>query len=157
MKIKVFFLILLLVLVGAVVNAGLVVIGTHYVRLVEQGYNASPLAFLSATPKRHMLQFVEVKNLAMNLRDDHASEQAVLLDLIFTTPDDLRSQRTENMLPVIKGITADIFSSLTSDELRSMSLTELRQLMMEKYQSGFDALNVVMPFTDLTLSKMVFK
>ncbi|MGE9551763.1 flagellar basal body-associated FliL family protein [Erwinia amylovora] len=157
MKIKNFMLVLLLVLVGAVATAALVVIGTTYINHREKGEDTSPLAFLSAKPKPRELQFVEVKNLVMTFRDEHAREHYLLLDLALTTRDDQHSQQTENLLPKIKGFTVDIFSSMSYGDVRSLTVPELRQLMMDSYKSNFGEMNMPMPFDDLTLSKMVFQ
>ncbi|EXU75737.1 hypothetical protein BG55_10465 [Erwinia mallotivora] len=154
MTIKSFFLILLLVVTGAVVNAGLVVMGNHYLQRSVKSEANPPV--VSTREEQHGWQYVEVKNLRVSLDDKGTGKHALSLDLALSTSDDVRAQQTENLLPEIKAFTLDIFNSLSPDEVRSMNMMELRQLMMERYQSDFDAINVLMPFTDLTLSKMVF-
>lgn len=160
MKIKNFFLnllLVLLVLLGSLATAALVVVGTTYINQRGQGADTSLSALLSARPQPQQLQFVEVKNLVMAFRDDNAGERYLLLDLALTIRDDLHSQQTEKLLPKIKGFTTDIFSSMSYGDVRSMTVPELHQLMMDSYRSSFGELNMSIPFDDLILSKMVFK
>lgn len=157
MKVKTVVGVFLLVLVGAALTAALVVFGTSYLNHREKGDEASMLSLFSSEPKPKELQFVEVQNLVMTFRDERAREHYLLLDLAFTTHSDEQIRKTENLLPKIKGFTVDIFSSMAYSDVRTMSVMELHQLMMERYQAAFAENNIPMPFEDVTLSKMVFQ
>lgn len=146
----------ILMLVAAVITALMVLSGSHYLETnAEKGVlNA---IFAAEQQEKDNLQFVEIKNLVITLKSNSTKERYLLLDLALTTRDEPQTQRAEMLLPKIKGIAVDVLTSMNYSEVRSMSVMELRALMMERYQSAFHNIRVIIPFTDVTISKMVFQ
>ncbi|WP_172606532.1 flagellar basal body-associated FliL family protein [Pantoea coffeiphila] len=157
MNIKTLILNFILMLVAAIITALLVLAGSRY--LDNKSDNSENSSFFSSQPAddKKNLQFVEIKNLVITLKSNSVKERYLLLDLALTTHDEAQSQRAENLLPKIKGIAVDVLTSMDYSEVRSMTVMELRSLMMERYQSAFHNINVTIPFDDVTISKMVFQ
>lgn len=156
-KMKKILLNLILMLVTALVTAFMVLAGAQHLNKQKDGGAVTSLFTLSTSVKEKDLQFVEIKNLVITLKSNSVKERYLLLDLALTTHDKLHTQSAENMLPKIKGITVDVLSSMSYDEVRGMTVLELRSMMMEHYQSVFKNINVTIPFEDVTISKMVFQ
>lgn len=146
----------ILVLVTALVTALLVLAGSQYLnKKNEDGVTES--FFASSPEEEKTLQFVEIKNLVITLKSNAVKERYLLLDLALTTKDEPQAQRAENLLPKIKGIAVDMLTSMDYNEVRSMSVLDLRSLMLKNYQSAFQNIGVTIPFDDVTISKMVFQ
>lgn len=148
----------ILVLVTALVTAVLVLFGSqHLNKKDDEGSSISLFSSSPAEKEEKNLQFVEIKNLMITLKSDSAKERYLLLDLALTTNDEPQSERAESLLPKIKGIAVDVLTSMSYSEVRGMSATELRSMMMERYKSAFKSIDVTIPFEDVTISKMVFQ
>jgi len=157
MNIKTLLLNFVLMLVTAAITAVLMLAGSHYLdKKSDEDPSDSFFSSSSAGDKKN-LQFVEIKNLVITLKSNAIKERYLLLDLALTTHDEPQSQRAENLLPKIKGIAVDVLTSMDYSEVRSMTVMELRAMMMERYQSAFHNIDVVIPFDDVTISKMVFQ
>ncbi len=159
MSLKNFFLKLLMMLAGAMLTAVLVITGNQYInaRNMAGGETAGFSLFSSEKTAQPDLRFVEMTNLIITLKSDTRKERYLLLDLALTTHGEAESKQAEAMMPKIKGITVDVLSSMDYNELRNLSLLELRQRMMERYRQVFKITNVTLPFRDVIVSKMVFQ
>ncbi|UIA88852.1 hypothetical protein LU631_05835 [Erwinia tracheiphila] len=155
MKKRSFFLISLPARSGAIASAILAISGIHYMPVAENA--TSPFAFLTASRKEHKLQYVGVNNLVVSFSYAHFDEYCLLQALTLTSHYPLRSQWAENSLPISKDSPVNISGSLTAGELPRITLTELRELMLKRYQSGLNALNLAMAFADFSQSKRVMK
>lgn len=145
----------ILVLVTAVVTALLVLFGSQY--LNKKSNDSQHTSFFSSAPEEKKLKFVEIKSLVITLKSNMPKERYLLLDLALTTQSEAQSKMTENLLPKIKGIAVDVLTSMDYNDVRSMSVMDLRRMMMERYQAAFQSINVTIPFEDVTISKMVFQ
>jgi len=157
MNMKTLLLNFILMLVTAAVTSLLVLVGSQYLNKSDSESAAGTFFSTSTSEEKKNLQFVEIKNLVITLKSNTVKERYLLLDLALTTHDETQSQRAENLLPKIKGIAVDVLTSMEYSEVRSMSVMELRALMMERYQSAFHNISVTIPFDDVTISKMVFQ
>lgn len=148
----------ILMLTTAMITAVLVLGGSQYVNKKDES-STSPMFFSSSPEKQKEkdLHFVEIKNLVITLKSNTVKERYLLLDLALTTYDTAQTKRAENLLPKIKGVAVDVLSSMSYDEVRGMTVLELRSMMMLRYKTAFKNINVTLPFQDVTVSKIVFQ
>lgn len=154
MTVKTFSLGLLIAMIAAVVAAGLTVVGTHALR---EDSNLSAITSLFSSSDESVVEFVEIKNVVITLKNASSKERYLLLELALTTDSAKDSKRTEDMIPAIRGATVSLLSDMDYDAVRAMSVKELRDQLMVAYQARFKSLNSTTPFKDVIISKMVFQ
>ncbi|RKQ41108.1 flagellar basal body-associated protein FliL [Enterobacter sp. R1(2018)] len=154
MTVKTFSLGLVIALIAAVFAAGLTVVGTHLLK-DEGGISALTNAFKSKEESH--IEFVEIKNVIITLKSESSKERYLLLELALTTDDPGNTKRTEEMIPAIRGATVSLLSDMNYDEVRAMSVNELKEKLLVAYTARFKSLNSSMPFKDVIISKMVFQ
>ncbi|MBF7978449.1 MULTISPECIES: flagellar basal body-associated protein FliL [Rahnella] len=155
MTLKTFLLGLLLAMFAAVMTAGLVVFGNAWLNDKPDGPVRSMLS-RSAQEKDDM-EFVEIKNLVVTLKNDQGRERYLLLELGLGTAGEQQKKRVENYIPVIRGTTVDVLSAMTYAEARNLSVGEIRELLMENYQKSFERNDRSLPFEKVIISKLVFQ
>ncbi|WP_034943443.1 flagellar basal body-associated FliL family protein [Erwinia oleae] len=148
----------LIALVTSVFTAVLVVVANHYLTQQTAQDKTTLFSFFSSNaPEEITLHFVEIKDQVITLKSNSHKERYLLLDMALTARDEPMVLKTENMLPKIKGITVDVLSTMEYQQVRNMSVSDLRDLLMAEYKKCFKNMGVAMPFDDVTLSKMVFQ
>ncbi|AKP33094.1 flagellar basal body-associated FliL family protein [Yersinia aleksiciae] len=102
------------------------------------------------------VQFVEIKNMVITLKDNK-SERYLQLELGVATGDDNDIKKVVAMVPVIRAATVSLLSSMDYQAVRHTSIVDLRRQLMNEYKSDFEKLNAPMPFDDVVISRMVFQ
>lgn len=103
------------------------------------------------------VQFVEIKNMVITLKNIDDEERYMLLELGIATGDDADVKKVTALTPAIRGATVNLLSGMNYQEIRSFTIADLRQSLMSEYQRNFNELKVPMPFDDVVISKMVFQ
>lgn len=155
MTLKTFLLGLLLAFFAAVMTAGLVVFGNAWFNDKSDGPIRS--LFTRSEPEKDDMEFVEIKNLVVTLKNDQGRERYLLLELGLGTADEQQKKRVENYIPVIRGTTVDVLSAMTYAEARNLSVGEIRELLMNNYQKTFERNERTLPFEKVIISKLVFQ
>lgn len=156
MTVKTFSLGLVIALVAAVLAAFLAVMGNHLLAQPENGVG-DKIAKIFSSDSDASVEFVEIKNVVITLKNDSKKERYLLLELALATSDAKETARTEAMIPAIRGATVGLLSDMEYAHIRSMNVTELREQLMEAYVKKFKSLNAGVPFHDVIISKMVFQ
>lgn len=154
MTIKTFSLALVIALIAAFFAAGLTIVGTH---LLNDKEDVSVITGIFSSTDENVMEFIEIKNVIITLKSDSRKERYLLLELALTSDDPLNTKRTEDMIPAIRGATVSLLSDMNYDEVRNMSVNELREKLLVAYSARFKSLNSSMPFKDVIISKMVFQ
>ncbi|MBS0053949.1 flagellar basal body-associated FliL family protein [Yersinia sp. Marseille-Q3913] len=102
------------------------------------------------------VQFVEIKNIIITLKDKN-SERYLQLELGIATGDDDDIKKVIAMVPVIRAATVNLISSMDYQAVRHTSIVDLRRQLMNEYKVDFEKLNAPMPFDDVVISRMVFQ
>lgn len=102
------------------------------------------------------VQFVEIKNMVITLKDNNA-ERYLQLELGMATGDDKDIKNVIAMVPVIQATTVNLLSNMDYQAVRHTSILDLRRQLMNEYKQDFAELNVPMPFDDVVISRMVFQ
>ncbi|WP_342221737.1 flagellar basal body-associated FliL family protein [Candidatus Fukatsuia endosymbiont of Tuberolachnus salignus] len=103
------------------------------------------------------VQFVEIKNMVITLKNIDQDERYMLLELGIATGDDDDIKKVNALTPAIRGATVNLLSGMNYREVRDLTIADLRQSLMSEYQKNFNQLKVPMPFDDVVISKMVFQ
>lgn len=110
----------------------------------------------SFTRGNKAVQFVEIKNMVITLKDNN-TERYLQLELGMATGDDKDIKNVIAMVPVIQATTVNLLSSMDYQAVRHTSILDLRRQLMNEYKQDFAGLNVPMPFDDVVISRMVFQ
>lgn len=102
------------------------------------------------------VQFVEIKNMIITLKDTKA-ERYLQLELGMATGDDNDIKKVVSMVPVIQSATVNLLSHMDYQAVRNTSIVDLRRQLMNEYKKDFEKLNAQMPFDDVVISRMVFQ
>ncbi|CNC47205.1 flagellar basal body-associated protein FliL [Yersinia similis] len=102
------------------------------------------------------VQFVEIKNMVITLKDNN-TERYLQLELGMATGDDKDIKNVIAMVPVIQATTVNLLSNMDYQAVRHTSILDLRRQLMNEYKQDFAELNVPMPFDDVVISRMVFQ
>lgn len=102
------------------------------------------------------VQFVEIKNLVITLKD-YKTERYLQLELGVATGDDNDIKHVIAMVPVIQAATVNLLSNMDYQAVRHISIVDLRRQLMNEYKIEFEKLNTPMPFDDVVISRMVFQ
>lgn len=167
MTIKTFSLGMAIAIFISVLTAGLAVMGTQYLsappsgeETAESGHSSAVgkiTSFFSRAEEERPLLFVEIKNIVVTLRSEGDRERYMLLELALTAADEEAVQRTELMLPAIRGATVALLSDMDYHEVRALRVADMHDKLMEAYSDRFKQLNNVLPFNDVIISKMLLQ
>lgn len=166
MTIKTFSLGMAIAIFSSLLTAGLAVMGTQYMAASSEeeavegeqpGRWGKVTAFFSRSEQAGPMQFVEMKNIVVTLRNDGDRERYMLLELALTVVDDDAFQRTELMLPAIRGATVALLSDMNYHDVRALRVPDMHDRLMEAYTDRFRQLNNSLPFTDVIISKMLLQ
>ncbi|CNH04539.1 putative flagellar biogenesis protein [Yersinia thracica] len=145
---KVWGLLLLIALVAVVVKYHDVILGK---------LNNKPVAVSKSFVRGDKtVQFVEIKNMIITLKDTK-TERYLQLELGVATGDDDDIKKVIAMVPVIQSATVNLFSHMDYQVVRNTSIVDLRRQLMNEYKKDFEKLNAPMPFDDVVISRMVFQ
>lgn len=156
MTVKTFLLGLLIALIAALFAAGLTVFATQAMK-DEKGLSAISGLFNSSDEEESLVEFVEIKNVIITLKNTGNKERYLLLELALTTDDPDNTTRTEEMIPIVRGATVSLLSDMDYDIVRGLSVNQLREQLLAAYTARFKSLKASMPFKDVIISKMVFQ
>ncbi|AAS63226.1 putative flagellar biogenesis protein [Yersinia pestis biovar Microtus str. 91001] len=123
--------------------------------LKQMGYQPATVS-QSFTRGNKAVQFVEIKNMVITLKDNN-TERYLQLELGMATGDDKDIKNVIAMVPVIQATTVNLLSSMDYQAVRHTSILDLRRQLMNEYKQDFAGLNVPMPFDDVVISRMVFQ
>lgn len=168
MNIKSFAHGLAIALPSAIVAAVLALAGTHYMNPAqeqgkEQGKEQSKeqgremFSGLFNFSEEHVVQFVEIKNLIITLKDSTSAERYLLLELALATGNQENASRLQEMEPAIRGATVSLLANMDYNDVRNMHINTLRDQLTAAYAERFAGLKVHAPFDDVIISKMIFQ
>jgi flagellar FliL protein len=155
MTVKTFSLGLLIALIAAAFAAALTIVGTH-VLTKNEGGSGMLTSLFSSSDEKH-IEFVEIKNVVITLQSSGSKERYLLLELALATDDPRNVQPIHDMSPAVRGATVSLLSDMNYDEVRAMSVSELKGKLMTAYSERFKSLNSTVPFQDVIISKLVFQ
>jgi flagellar protein FliL len=125
--------------------------------VIHHKFNNEPVVVSKSFARGNKpVQFVEIKNLIITLKDSK-SERYLQLELGVATGDDNDIKKVVAMVPVIQAATVDLLSSMDYQAVRHTSIVDLRRQLMNEYKKDFERLNTPMPFDDVVISRMVFQ
>lgn len=156
MTVKTFLLGLLIALIASLFAAGLTVFATQAMK-DEKGLSAISGLFNSSDEEESVVEFVEIKNVIITLKNNGNKERYLLLELALTTDGPGNTTRTEEMIPIVRGATVSLLSDMDYEIVRGLSVNELREQLLAAYTARFKSLKASMPFKDVIISKMVFQ
>lgn len=156
MNVKTFSFGIVIVLVTAVLAAGLTVVGTKLLRNKESD-DGNFLSRLFTSTHQTQVEFVEVKNLVIALKGENNEERYLLLEINLATDSAENVKKTQDMLPAVRGATVGLLTDMDYRDVRAMSVNELHDKLKAAYIERFSSLKMSMPFNDLIISKMVFQ
>lgn len=144
-------------LIAAIVAAALAVFGMRVLSQPDNKLGERLGSFMESQEKEHDIRFIEIKNVVLTLKSDNQKEHYLLLELALPMVDDAEAERTENMVPVIRGATVELLSGMDYTQVRAMSVDQLNKQLMTAFGSTFKQLHTKMPFKNVIISKMVFQ
>lgn len=148
LSMKVWVLLLLIILAAVAANF-------HDVILAK--FKSKPVTISKSFVRGNKaVQFVEIKNMIITLKDNK-SERYLQLELGIATGDDNDVKKVIAMVPVIQSATVNLLSNMDYQAVRNISIVDLRRQLMNEYRKDFESLNVLMPFDDVVISRMVFQ
>lgn len=156
MTLKTFSLGLLIALIAAACAAALTLAGNHLLNK-DGTLSAKESAWFNASEEKKHVEFVEINRILITLQSNGIKERYLLLELALATNDPKNVERINEMAPAVRGATVSLLSDMQYDEVRSMTVSQLRDKLLVVYEERFKSLNSTMPFQDVIISKMVFQ
>lgn len=142
-------------LIFAVATAAVTIAGTHLLRADEPAGKAFSRLFHSSDPRK--VEFVEIKNMVITLKNAGNKEHYLLLEVSLATSDPEKKKTSEEMQPAIRGATIELLSDMDYDEVRGMKSDVLHDKLKEAYNDKFNRLRISVPFDDVIISRLVFQ
>ncbi|WP_166792999.1 flagellar basal body-associated FliL family protein [Budvicia aquatica] len=81
----------------------------------------------------------------------------MLLDLALTASNEELANKVESAIPLIQSSTVNLLTNMNYSDIRSMSVVELRQKLLDEYKKAYEELKMTVTFNDVLISKMVFQ
>ncbi|WP_145534897.1 flagellar basal body-associated protein FliL [Yersinia thracica] len=142
---------------GLLLLIALVAVAVIYHDVILEKLNNKPIAISKSFVRGDKtVQFVEIKNMIITLKDTK-TERYLQLELGVATGDDDDIKKVIAMVPVIQSATVNLFSHMDYQVVRNTSIVDLRRQLMNEYKKDFEKLNAPMPFDDVVISRMVFQ
>ncbi len=142
---------------GLLLLIALVAVAVIYHDVIFEKLNSKPVVISKSFVRGNKsVQFVEIKNMIITLKDTKA-ERYLQLELGMATGDDNDIKKVIAMVPVIQSATVNLLSNMDYQAVRNTSIVDLRRQLMNEYKKDFEKLNEPMPFDDVVISRMVFQ
>lgn len=128
----------------------------------SEGISISSL--FSSKEKEAEVHFVTIKNIVITLNSGTGKdantggfEHYLLLDLALTASTEEAAKKVESAVPLIQSSTVNLLTNMNYSDIRSMSVLELRQKLLDEYKKAYEDLKMTVTFNDVLISKMVFQ
>lgn len=142
---------------GSLLLIALLAVVAKYHDAIWDKFNNKPVVVSKSFVRGNKsVQFVEIKNMIITLKDTKA-ERYLQLELGVATGDDNDIKKVVSMVPVIQSATVNLLSHMDYQAVRNTSIVDLRRQLMNEYKKDFEKLNAQMPFDDVVISRMVFQ
>ncbi|AYD45205.1 flagellar basal body-associated FliL family protein [Yersinia rochesterensis] len=142
---------------GSLLLIALIAVAVKYHDAIWDELKNKPVAISKSFVRGNKsVQFVEIKNMIITLKDTKA-ERYLQLELGMATGDDNDIKKVIAMVPVIQSATVNLLSNMDYQAVRNTSIVDLRRQLMNEYKKDFEKLNEPMPFDDVVISRMVFQ
>jgi flagellar FliL protein len=111
----------------------------------------------SSSEEETQVLFVEINNIMITLKNDGGKERYMLLELALTAATEDAVKQTEMMIPAIRGATVALLTEKDYALVRTLSVNDLHDELMNAYRERFKQLKNEMPFNDVIISKMLLQ
>lgn len=167
MTMKTFSMGFAIAIISSLLAAVMVVVGTQYLaKPAAPSESDAPethsawhklTTMFSSAQKETQILFVEVNNIMITLKSDGGKERYMLLELALTATTEEAVKQTEMMIPAIRGATVSLLMEKEYSLIRTLSINDIHDELLNAYQERFKQLNTQMPFNDVIISKMLLQ
>lgn len=138
--------------------------GNQMQKKEPEGEGMSISSLFSSKEKEAEVHFVSIKNIVITLNSGQGKdvntegyEHYLLLDLALTAGNEELAKKVESAIPLIQSSTVNLLTNMNYSDIRSMSVVELRQKLLDEYKKAYEELKMTVTFNDVLISKMVFQ